>query len=546
LNLLVFRDGQRLASGSGLKAALVAELERAFASSSPDALAVLLRAGELECSASDATQHESSGLEQVTDAIAAALIETQPNFYTADLLNRIRAAQIPETLNVTIPESFAYYALHPSAFAEVLDKIQPLPQTALVVGIRSIGVTLSAVTVAALRQRGIRAERITVRPQGHPYNRHTEFSGRQRELLQQNVTQGAQFLIVDEGPGLSGSSFLSVAEALVKCGVAAENIKIICSHEPHVDSLRAENGPQRWRKFTHIAAGFAPRLPVGAEIPIGGGEWRQHFLPDESAWPASWINFERIKFLSHEFLSNAAERPRFLKFAGFGHYGEAVFDREQKVAAGGFGPQPRLESDGFVSYPLIEGRPMRSEDLSETTLARLAAYCVFRAEALPSECRDLAPLQQMASHDLQQLELEHRVELKLERPVLCDGRMQPYEWIVTASGQMLKTDSGSHGDDHFFPGPTDIAWDLAGAIVEWRMSREQAKKFLKMYRHASGDDAEKRIADFVTAYRVFRCAYCMMASNALQGTAEQSRFDLAAQDYRSMLATPLRAAIPRP
>ena len=27
-----------------------------------------------------------------------------------------------------------------------------------------------------------------------------------------------------------------------------------------------------------------------------------------------------------------------------------------------------------------------------------------------------------------------------------------------------------HGDDHFFPGPTDIAWDLAGTIVEWELA----------------------------------------------------------------------------
>ncbi len=535
MNLLVFRDGRQLANGSGLQAALVSELERFFASSSPDALAALLRAGELECSASDVGE-QASGFGQVTDALAHCLIGSDEGFPQADLLKLIRPTHLPESLSVAIPEGFAYYALHPLSFAEVLNKIQLLPQAAVVVGIRSIGVTLSAVTAAALRQRGTKTKRITVRPQGHPYNRHTQLSASQRELVQQNVVLGAHFFIVDEGPGLSGSSFLSVAEALVACGVGTENIKIICGHEPDIDSLRAENGPQRWRKFTHIAAGFTPRLPEGADIAIGGGEWRPHFLPDESTWPASWINFERIKFLSRDSFSSAAEHRRFLKFAGFGHYGETVFDHEQKVAAADFGPHPQIESDGFVSYPLIQGRPMLNKDLSETVLARLAAYCAFRAQEFPASCPDMSAVQHMASHNLQQLELDCKVELRLERPVLCDGRMQPYEWIMTASGQMLKTDSGSHGEDHFFPGPTDIAWDLAGAMVEWRMSREQAKRFLEIYRHASGDDAEKRIADFVTAYTVFRCAYCMMASNALQGTPEQARFDQAAQDYYARLA----------
>src|SRR5206468_2724568 len=78
---------------------------------------------------------------------------------------------------------------------------------------------------------------------------------------------------------------------------------------------------------------------------------------------------------------------------------------------------------------------------------------------------------------------------------------------------------------------TDIAWDLAGAIVEWQMQPAQADSFLEMYRRASGDDAQPRIAPFIRAYAVFRCAYCMMAANAMQGTEEQSRMDRQAASY---------------
>lgn len=100
---------------------------------------------------------------------------------------------------------------------------------------------------------------------------------------------------------------------------------------------------------------------------------------------------------------------------------------------------------------------------------------------------------------------------------------------------MLKTDSGSHGDDHFFPGASDIAWDLAGAIVEWRMSPAQAETFLAMYRRASGDNAQNRISDYVTAYAIFRSAYCRMAANALQGTEEQPRLEQSAAAYAAQL-----------
>ena len=133
------------------------------------------------------------------------------------------------------------------------------------------------------------------------------------------------------------------------------------------------------------------------------------------------------------------------------------------------------------------------------------------------------------------------MKLELKRPVIADGHMQPHEWLLTADGQMLKTDSGSHGDDHFFPGPTDIAWDLAGAIVEWEMTAEQSATLLDLYRQNSGDDAVSRIQHFVIAYSVFRCAYCLMAANALGEGEESRRFRHAAEKYKLMIDVPSSA-----
>src|SRR5207248_8167324 len=144
--------------------------------------------------------------------------------------------------------------------------------------------------------------------------------------------------------------------------------------------------------------------------------------------------------------------PRLFKFLGFGHYGHAVFKREAAIAAAGFGPAPKIEPQGFASYPLISGRPMLAQDLSESVLARMAAYCAFRVQAFRAESTNLNALQQMADHNLMELRFDIPVRLRLERPTIVDGRMQPHEWLLTPDGQMLKTDSGSHGDDHFFPG----------------------------------------------------------------------------------------------
>jgi thiamine kinase-like enzyme len=102
---------------------------------------------------------------------------------------------------------------------------------------------------------------------------------------------------------------------------------------------------------------------------------------------------------------------------------------------------------------------------------------------------------------------------------------------------MLKADSGSHGDDHFFPGPTDAAWDLAGAIVEWRMNSAQSEYFLETYRRRSGDEAKLRINDFIIAYTVFRSAYCTMAANALEASFEAVRLQQAASEYLGRLSS---------
>ncbi|HEY1937509.1 MAG TPA: hypothetical protein VGJ33_06220 [Candidatus Angelobacter sp.] len=530
LNLLVFREGRQHANGQQLKAALVGRLQQSDGGYSYDALlGALLLAGELECGLADLDIEAAQPVEPLTDSIVAALLDKS----AVDLKKLIATAQIIpvfDKLNISTPEGFAYYALHPLAYADI-EKISVPAKSLMVVGIRSIGTTLSAVTTAAARRSGIQASRITVRPQGHPYNRAMEFLPKQLAAIQQAIAADARFAIVDEGPGLSGSSFLSVAEALERTGVLRENITLVSSHAPNADGLCSDNAESRWKRYRNVAVAGEARRPNEAQVFIGGGGWRTRLFANRAEWPATWISFERLKYLT---AGDPAEL-RLYKFAGFGHYGDRVFEREQAVAAAGFGPLPRREADGFVSYPWMYGRAMSSRDLSKQVLERLAHYCAFRLREFPAELSNLGPLQQMAEHNLRELGCDASVNLRLERPVIADGRMQPHEWLMMKEGRMLKADSGSHGDDHFFPGPTDIAWDLAGAIIEWEMSELQAKEFLTLYRSASGDDASARIDDFIKAYAIFRWAYCLMAANSMNGSDEQIRFERAADSYRARL-----------
>jgi hypothetical protein len=554
LNLLVFRGDRRRANGKELKTALIAQLERLRSPISPRALLdVLLLAGEFECGVADAYPEAANSCERLTDQVAHALAATHQratsdsDFYNPPfdsppdpsicdsgiLKSMVCAAQVLpscDQLSISTPEGFAYYALHPLAYANVIRQI-PACERLLVVGIRSIGTTLSAIAAASARARGISAERITVRPQGHPYNRTAEFTAEQMAAVSRAVSMDASFAVVDEGPGLSGSSFLAVAEALERAGAPTEQIILVSAHGPNINALCAENAARRWQRFRCIPVASEVRRPSEAVDFIGGGKWRSKVFANESQWPVAWTSFERLKYLS----SSGHQGRRLFKFAGLGHYGDVVFERERKVAIGGFGQMPRMESEGFVSYTWTDGRPLSATDLSAKVLAMLAEYCTFRQRAFAVALSDLDALQQMAHHNLHELGLDLPVELRLERSVIADGKMQPHEWLLNVEGKLLKTDSGSHGDDHFFPGPTDIAWDLAGAIVEWQMNEDQTAEFLNLYHRASGDNANARIDGFIRAYTVFRLAYCLMAVNAMTGSDEEARLQKAAATHRSTL-----------
>jgi hypothetical protein len=112
--------------------------------------------------------------------------------------------------------------------------------------------------------------------------------------------------------------------------------------------------------------------------------------------------------------------------------------------------------------------------------------------------------------------------LDVKRPVIADGRMMPHEWLQPDSGgSLLKLDCAAHGDDHFFPGPIDIAWDVAGTIVEWEMEPGAAACFLDRYGSLSGDGVRPRLSPYLIAYSALRNGYCRMAASAIVSCDQQ-------------------------
>lgn len=519
-DLWIFREGHREIAGP----ALLRELSGRIASLSTAAAVTdaLIQAGELEAALADAGGLKSNAAAELTDALASALCTGTSD--TRALGRLASAVTTPERIRTSPPEGFSYYALHPLDFSRLVSRIRGEPKASAVIGIRTIGTTLSAMVAAALRLQGRPVSRVTVRPSGHPYARTIDFSPQESAWIREQLSRTAQFLVVDEGPGRSGSTFLAVSEALVRSGVPRELVTILGSRDVDPSSLVADEAASRWNRFRFLATTASVNQRFEHCRYLGGGEWRRWLLPQTSAWPItewpeSWTQMERLKFLSED-------GHTLFKFEGMGPLGAAARKRAYALAMAGFCRPATEAGDGFVAYSVLEGAILRPHHLNPSLLEQMARYCAFRAANFRAPTDRPDELQRMLEYNVHQ---EFGVDLILprgaletENPVIVDGRMQPHEWI--SADRIFKTDAVDHGDNHFFPGPCDIAWDLAGAAIEWQMTPDAIKVFLALFEKFSGIKASERLPIYMLAYSVFRLGFCKMAvSTALDDDRERLR-----------------------
>jgi hypothetical protein len=213
---------------------------------------------------------------------------------------------------------------------------------------------------------------------------------------------------------------------------------------------------------------------------------------------------------------------------------------------------------GFVVSEFVAGQPVRPAEVDDAFIATTARYLAWRARHLPAE--RVAPFDELLEMILINTgeglgaEAAGRFE-GLERwralvsgrgTVAIDGRLFPHEWVRTERG-VLKVDGVDHHDDHFFPGCQDIAWDLAGAEVEYGLEGLDARgapggapggreALLREYVALSGDHGVARVLPFYrVAYLAFRLGYTTLAAEAVGAGAERERFRQAVRRYTELL-----------
>jgi hypothetical protein len=527
---LVYRDSAMFRPRTELVEGLLAELVQPNAPSA--VVSCLLAAGALETALADAGDPLASQAARVTDAIAEAFVVEEP-LETKSLAARVDGWRSPELVHSSVPEGFAYYALSPRAYATSAALLFARQGPVMVLGIRTIGTTLSAVAKAALAEAGHRTDRLTVRPRGHPYGRVLVLTQPEREVIARARAGAAHFVITDEGPGISGSSFLAVAEALLAQGVLAERITCLGTRQVDLQQLVAKDAARRFARFRFCCAGAGQPWHPSEDHDLSAGKWRTRLHPGRPP-VAVWPSAERLKTIS-------GDGRVFRKFAGLGPFGRAVYDRAVELAAQGFIPTPLAppDSDGFLSHAFVPGTALSETDLTLELASHLGRYIAARSRLpVPAVAADAEKrLGEMVKVNVE-LELGEGTHVpklpRLERVVVPDGRLMPHEWLRDHRGAILKTDAVDHGDDHFFPGPTDVAWDLAGAIIEWGLEGATRARLLETYQRLTGDDPSARLPAFEIAYAAFRARTCVMAAHG-STDEEAARWQLARRGYTETL-----------
>ncbi|MBA3457790.1 MAG: hypothetical protein H0T42_32205, partial [Deltaproteobacteria bacterium] len=159
-------------------------------------------------------------------------------------LATLRMPPLPALIRMRLAEGHAYYAVYPEAYlAAATTAIAVRPGPRQVIGIRSIGSGLAAI-VAVAQTAPLPA---TVRPRGAPYQRQLHVA----QALANEWTRdpSVTFAIVDEGPGMCGSSFGAVADALEDRGVTTDRIECFPSHTGELGPIASERHRDRWDRI---------------------------------------------------------------------------------------------------------------------------------------------------------------------------------------------------------------------------------------------------------------------------------------------------------
>jgi hypothetical protein len=468
-----------------------------------------------------------------------------------------------------LPEGFVQYAVFPEQFLAAARMAAVDPAANLhVVGIRSIGTTLGAVVAGAISEA---ATLHTVRPTGHPFARELTLGRKLKERLMQARAR-AHYAIVDEGPGLSGSSFDSVICWLQARGVASERIHVLPSHDQPPGAMASTAVHARYSRTRRHFVPFEKVIVQGMQgvaapleswfvdltsaptafLDLSGGKWREFVFSSEAEYPATHIQQERRKYLLQ------SERGAWLfRFLGLVPQAQALLSRAHALSDAGFTTKLLAVRHGMSVSPWLAARPLTAATCDRTHLVQtVARYLTFIARnfSAPGSASgaDPARLMEMTMCNVGELlgseaAAEGKMLLDLTpalraraRPAATDNKLDAHEWLVAPDGRVFKSDALDHHLGHDLIGCQDPAWDVAGATVELGLDDAEQDGVLRVMRDgANFRILPRELAFYELSYLAFRAGHAHLAWLSLHSSApsEAARMARALAGYKKKLTT---------
>jgi hypothetical protein len=486
---------------------------------------------------------EAALMPPLTDLGRALVASWRSGFRTLAPLPEIAIPiDLPDRIELRLPEGYAFYGLYPEAYAAAAARLK-LTGPPRVIGIRSIGTGLAAIAATALDA----PPPLTVRPIGHPFDRTIKLTSAAEAAL---IDPAAHYVVVDEGPGLSGSSFAAVADFLEDRGVPPARIAFLPGHAGSPGQRAGARTRARWDAAQRPVMGLDELIPpqrlvewsadligtpAAAIEDISGGGWRAAVYAREDEWPAVDPAQEKRKFLI-----GAGQDRWLVKFSGIGGEAQRKFGRARLLHAAGFVPEVRGVVHGFIVQRWIDAIPL---DRSAEDVADFAArYLGARARLLPAagggaSAPDLlamarfnigAALGDAAAESFAGMHHDAPALAARMRPMATDNRCDPHEWLRLPDGGVQKADALDHDVAHDLIGAQDLAWDVAGVA-----------RLIASTEAAAGRNIDAGVLAFLMpCYLAFRLGAASMAADALAGwPQEQARNHGAAARYARRIAS---------
>lgn len=480
-------------------------------------------------------------------------------FEIKNKLKELQSSKIPRRVRLGVPEGFVFYGLYPEIYMESASKFfeDSKPDKVIVIGLRSIGTQLSAVVTAQLLSYGCKVESFTVRPKGHPFDRHIQLDDQLKNVILSS--RGSFIAIVDEGPGLSGSSFGGTLKEIRNLGFPIDKTVIFPSWFPQSDTFISNNARDLWNQYKKYIGSFEnqwifsekleKRIDKKIIYDISAGMWREHVYKSESDFPPVHPHHERRKYL---LVSNYYRKSShwIAKFVGLGKYGLQNIQRADLLSDNGFSPPVHNLSSGFAIMEYVNGIPLNFNDVDVTLMEFLKRYLSFINENMSATLQVTYDsmiemiyyniengLGREWCHYLEKMKNNYK-SLYEENVVSIDGHMMPQDFIRTEKG-IIKVDHIEHHADQFFHGCQNIAWDISGIIVEFHLDKKKRSEFIERIINID-PFLSRKISFFIIAYLAYRLGYAKIAAESLGNQKDALRFNITMKFYSELLQSELQ------